>query len=351
VKRLFIILTRIHANKGSTIPPKDEFISDWFQQKDAESILIELPQSDLLLVHGYRVEGLRKFEEVKQFWIERLVNLLKHHEIDTKKYVSAYFLGHYPEEEEVQLSVTDLGRFIKARAVMAGTYSGAEGGLPGGLERLQNEIQDISERDAFREAAQEVIAVSPKIRTSLFHVLRHKIAKTFSPLRYDIQGLMSVAGSTRLEYAREIIEEHKDNPHYYEQKLADLRFLVTGENVRTVSKDEGNEASTIKPSLTEESLPEGKCVWVLIEKASMQESVPAGKLLQLIGLKRDWDSFQPLVGERIEQFLQKLDKGRIDGVAPFMAVFEAGTQEFNKWYQNLHETLNVLQSELDKKGF
>ncbi|MEO0136375.1 MAG: hypothetical protein ABIL40_10825 [candidate division WOR-3 bacterium] len=63
-----------------------------------------------------------------------------------------------------------------------------------------------------------------------FSLLKHRIAHLFLPMDIDLQGISEVKSKNNIEkaveYLKEVVEEKKDNPAYYRQRLADLWYIL-----------------------------------------------------------------------------------------------------------------------------
>lgn len=183
-------------------------------------------------------------------------------------------------------------------------------------------------------------------------ILKHRIAHLFLPLDIDFQGLREVTDQQkRREYAKEIIDDYRNRCADYPflQLLADLHFLVSKANEITL-----DTGVTVGKSLSDESLPDGKCVKEVLEEAGVAfPSDLKQKLKQICAFKNDW-SFDP--DAEIAKFLCALDKAvKENSPDDFLKIVDSGVngfngQSFHQWLAELDKALDELREALPGEG-
>jgi len=152
---------------------------------------------------------------------------------------------------------------------------------------------DVSKANIFDEVC-ETIRVGERIPA--LSSLKHKIAHLFLSLDIDLQGIADVKKDDKVNYLGDVLRGDvlKEKPDtYYRQKLADLQFMVTGEdfaNGKELECKEPVSGGFVTSALTSEDLLNNKTVSAVIK--DKMDNVNAVKnewptLLQLCGLNKD----------------------------------------------------------------
>jgi len=171
--------------------------------------------------------------------------------------------------------------------------------------------------------------------------LSHHIEHIFAPLAIDIQGILQVEPSRRLEYARKIIESyHTRGDHPFLKLLADLCFLLSERQPQIV---------TVKTDLREEDRPEVRKLDGSYERMALSKILGsqadidcAKKIREICGLNDQWG---PIGDSWLANFLNDLDEAvaRNDpGQLVELAKSDEG-EKFLQKCQELHSCFDELE--------
>ncbi|MGQ9847246.1 MAG: hypothetical protein ACUVQP_07075, partial [Bacteroidales bacterium] len=188
-----------------------------------------------------------------------------------------------------------------------------------------------------------------------FLLLKHRIVHLFLPLDIDLQGIAEVKEKNNekvVAYLKEVLEEHKNNQNYYQQKLADLWYMVARkENGKSEKKLLANGQAII--DLISEQLKKSEV------KDQQQDCKGDWKeLLKHCGLKYNGDDpldpskIQPDENSEIFKFMCKLDEcvtnQKCDNIDEILKFDKTSEIFFHKWFCALDECLDKLRDILKK---
>ncbi len=200
-------------------------------------------------------------------------------------------------------------------------------------DRIYGAIEAFVEKLDFESFEKLCEAIQKKTLIPDFAFIRYRICHLWLPLYLDLQQIIKTTDiKQRRDYARQIIEEYRENQdkenhnHPFLQLLADFNFLVTGEE----------ETADIKTSLNSDTLPGGKSVKDIFKEAELEYE----ELEQFI-------KHAPL-----KKFLESLDRANtpdklLDIIDKDVNGFDA--REFNDQVSQLDKNLTELESKLKEK--
>ncbi len=305
-KVLFIIVTRMYAEKGSN---GDEFVEDWGGPQNEEYFFSQGEKLDLLVIHGYREKYQYQGKTSPKTLPCDVYEQVGKKGIQIATTYGQVVICYHPQDGGMQYQAEDFN-FLNHETivVLVRRYSSTSGGLAGCIDQLV--IDQLVQKDV----ADEVKFFFPRFKVTKLSILKHRIAHLFLPIDIDLQGLIETG--FREDYWREVVEEWKGGRAL--KALDEARSLIYGKD---------SERDTVEKVL---------------------EGAGKGELLEEV------EKFLPSKGPcffklfKIDEILEYL--GKEGGLEELRKLCKGGNNPFHCWLQNLEKVLNDLMEKIKQGG-